>query len=81
VKTHEDEQERNVEITLIPTRIRPLVEHLVEAMMAEVKILTKEGIEGEIFCLKVMIPIREITDHPLTVFKATSGDPDMMYLH
>jgi hypothetical protein len=27
-----------------------------------------------------MYPVRELTEHPLTVFKATS-DPDTMYLH
>ncbi len=78
-KTHKDEQVGKQ--TPIPeTEIRPPVERLIEAMLAEVKILTKEGIEGEIFCLEAMFPIREVVEHPLTVFKATS-DPDTMYLH
>ncbi len=78
-KTHEDEQVGKQ--TPIPeTEIRPPVERLIEAMLAEVKILTKEGIEGEIFCLEAMFPIKEVAEHPLTVFKATS-DPDTMYLH
>jgi hypothetical protein len=44
-------------------------------------LLTAKGIEGKIFCLKAMFPVR-VTDneHPLMAYKATS-DPDTMYLH
>ncbi len=49
-------------------------------MTAEVKTLTAKGIEGEIFCLKAMFPVRTTDENPLTIYKATS-DPDTMYLH
>jgi hypothetical protein len=55
-------------------------EQLIEAMLVKIKDMTKNDVEGEIFCLKAMFPTREEIEHPLMVFKATSN-PDTMYLH
>jgi hypothetical protein len=55
-------------------------ERLIEAMIVEIKDVTKHDVEGEIFCLEAMFPAREEIDNPLVAFKATS-DPDTMYLH
>jgi hypothetical protein len=52
-KTHNSEQEGNVEIL---ARVSQLVKCIIEVMMAEVKLLTSKGIEGEIFCLEAMRP-------------------------
>ena len=49
-------------------------------MLAEIKVQTKNNVEGEIFCLEAMFPFRDEGIHPLVAFKATS-DPDTMYLH
>jgi hypothetical protein len=49
-------------------------------MLVEIKDVTKNDVEGEIFCLEAMFPSREEIEHPLMAFKATS-DPDTMYLH
>ncbi len=65
---------------LFPARKRQPVESLIEVMTAEVKTLTAKGIEGEIFCLEAMFPVRTTDKNPLTIYKATS-DPDTMYLH
>ena len=56
------------------------VEKLIKAMMSEIRKQTSNGIEGEIFCLEAMFPIRGEDEHPLVAYKATS-DPDTMYLH
>jgi hypothetical protein len=58
-KTHSSEQEGKDENPSIPAKIRQPVECLIEAMMAEVKSLTKGKIEGEIFCLEAMHLVRE----------------------
>ena len=49
-------------------------------MMTEIREVTKDDVEGKIFCLEAMFPIREEIDNPLMAYKATS-DPDTMYLH
>ena len=57
--------------------------NVIEAMMSEIMVNTKDKIEGEIFCLEALFPMKnnwiENVD-PLFAFKATA-DPDTMYLH
>ena len=56
--------------------------HLIEAMLAEMRIATANDVEGEIFCYQALHP--ETWEHededPLMVYKATA-DPDTMYMH
>jgi hypothetical protein len=56
------------------------VKRLIEAMLVEIKGVTRHDVEGEIFCLEAMFPSREEIENPLVAYKATS-DPNMMYLH
>ena len=60
-------------------RKRQPIERLIEAMGAEVKDTSGE-IEGEIFCLVAMYPVRDEDENPLLAYKA-SADPDTMYMH
>jgi hypothetical protein len=60
-------------------RKRQPIERLMEAMAAEMKDTSGE-IEGEIFCLVAMYPVRDEDKNPLLAYKA-SADPDTMYVH
>jgi hypothetical protein len=60
-------------------RKRQPIERLIEAMAAEVKDTSGE-IEGEIFCLVAMCPVRDEDENPLLAYKA-SADPDTMHMH
>jgi hypothetical protein len=60
-------------------RKRQLIERLIEAMAAEVKDASGE-IEGEIFCLAAMHPVRDEDENPLLAHKA-SADPDTVHIH
>ena len=51
-----------------------------EVLAQEIRICTKDGIEGEIFSLSAMFPTNKVEEHPLMAMKATS-DPDTMYMH
>ena len=68
------------ETTIIRTlaRKRQPIKRLIQDMMAEVKDNSGK-IEGDIFCLEVMYPIREEDENPLLAYKA-SEDPDTMYM-
>ncbi len=74
-ETAQNEQERRRS-----SRTPQPVERLIDAMLVEIKDVTKHDVEGEIFCLEAMFPSREEIEHPLMAYKATS-DPDTMYLH
>jgi hypothetical protein len=56
-----------------------LIEHLIEAMAAEVKDTSGE-IKGEMFCLVAMCPVRDEDKNPLLAYKALV-DPDAMCVH
>jgi hypothetical protein len=60
-------------------RKRQPIEHLIEAVAAEVKDASGE-IEGEIFCLAAMHPVRDEDENPLLACKA-STDPDTVHMH
>ena len=60
------------------------IQRLIEVMEAETASANTE-IPGELFCLQALFPHGAHDEphlqHPLTAFKATSSDPDTMYLH
>jgi hypothetical protein len=70
-KEPEKPPEKEQREAVLPTQKRQPVERLIKVMTAEVKTLTAKGIEGEIFCLEAMFPVRT----------KTTLDPDTMYLH
>jgi hypothetical protein len=69
----------------VPTNIRTSarkrqpIERLIEAVAAEVKDASGE-IEGEIFCLLAMHPVRDEDENPSLACKA-SADPDTVHVH
>jgi hypothetical protein len=71
--------------SLVPTNDRTLtgksqpIEGLIEAMAAEAKDTSGE-IEGEMFCLVAMHPVRDEDKNPLLACKALA-DPDAMCVH
>jgi hypothetical protein len=73
-----EHEEKEIEL---PAQKHQPVKNLLIATTAEIQMLTAKGIEGKIFCLEAMFPVRIADDeHPLMAYKATS-DPGTMYLH
>jgi hypothetical protein len=62
------------------SRTPPPAEQLIKVMLVKIKDVTQHDVEGKIFCLEALFPVREEIERPLMGFKATSN-PDIMYLH
>ncbi|GFH52929.1 hypothetical protein CTEN210_09405 [Chaetoceros tenuissimus] len=78
--TKEVRKEPEGEPTKVPSKPKTVQPHI-EAMLTEISEVTKDDIEGEIFCLSALFPDREDTEeNPLLAFKA-NADPDTLYHH
>jgi hypothetical protein len=49
-------------------------------MLVGIKYVTRQDMEGKIFCLEAIFPSREEIENPSVAYKATCN-PDTIYLH